>query len=351
LANSNESFLHRFLLSLWYPKKSPSILVYIFLPLTFLFKAIASIRRKNLSQQAKALQVPVVVVGNISVGGAGKTPVVIALAKALKEQGIEAGIISRGYGVGNNNLIPQDVTDESAVEHVGDEPVLIAQATQCPVVVCQERHQAAEYLLSQNDHVQVIISDDGLQHYRLYRSMEIVVIDGERVLGNGYCLPAGPLRESVERLDEVDWILVNGPQKISISKAYENIELVPNAWQSVANLETKSLTPLPWLENAKQKEPQIVAVAAIGNPQRFFSTLKNLDIEFKAVTFNDHHKFAENDFTSAPFAEQSVVVMTSKDAVKCRAFAKDDWWALNVEFKLPKMLVDSVIKLTQDYSK
>ena len=213
MSKSRQSLLHQFFLKLWYQQGCQSrLLSYCFLPLASLYKFIASIRRTQDSRQAKQLSVPVIVVGNITVGGTGKTPVVIALAAALGAHNKCVGIISRGYGGShdrNASETPLLVSPQTSVTLSGDESLLIAKETQCPVVISRHRGAAAEYLLSRFPEIDVIISDDGLQHYKLYRSLEIVVVDNKRGLGNQFCLPAGPLREPIERLAEVDWVLFN----------------------------------------------------------------------------------------------------------------------------------------------
>jgi tetraacyldisaccharide 4'-kinase len=346
LTSSKESILKRFFLSLWYPKHSTQLLVYFLAPLSWLFRGLAFLRRQYLAKRTHILPVPVVVVGNISVGGAGKTPVVIALARQLKHRGIEVGIISRGYGAKDASESPIAVTANTSVDQAGDEPVLIAAETQCPVVVCRDREQAALHLIKQHEELQVIISDDGLQHYKLYRAMEIVVIDGKRAMGNGFCLPAGPLREPISRLKQVDWLLMHGEGVIlpQLPRAYETIQLLPMQWLQVSTNHALPLKPLPWSE----KEP-VTAIAAIGHPQRFFETLAHLGIGFNAIAFDDHHNFQVSDFKFTTSAEENIVLMTTKDAVKCKHFAKQNWWALMVTAELPDKLVDSVVELASNH--
>ena len=181
----------------------------LLLPLSWLFVAIASARRRYLQSrhQGQAFKAPVIIVGNISVGGSGKTPLILALVSALKQRGFKPGVVSRGYG-GKAVSYPLGVNAQTAVAESGDEPLLIAQLAECPVVVDADRNAAVAYLLSHND-CDLVLSDDGLQHYRLHRDIEIVVIDGQRGFGNGRCLPAGPLRESQERLGQADFVVVN----------------------------------------------------------------------------------------------------------------------------------------------
>jgi len=180
------------------------------LPLSYLFRGVAAGRKAYLQSryQAKPFAVPVVVVGNIAVGGTGKTPLIIRLVHSLQAEGIRPGIVSRGYG-GQPSKLPRKVAADSSAQEFGDEPVLIAREANCPVVVDSDRVAAVQYLIDEFD-VDVVLSDDGLQHYRMHRDLEIAVLDARRGLGNGQCLPAGPLREAPGRLDDVDFIVLNG---------------------------------------------------------------------------------------------------------------------------------------------
>jgi tetraacyldisaccharide 4'-kinase len=325
-----------------------------------LYQFIAKIKRKQESQYAKQLSVPVIVVGNISVGGTGKTPVVIALAAALKSHHQRVGIISRGYGGSHEqsaSIKPLLISPQTSVTLSGDESLLIAQQTQCPVVICRNRAAAAEYLLSTAPDIDVIISDDGLQHYKLYRSLEIVVVDNNRGLGNQYCLPAGPLREPIERLEQVDWILFNTaaddscePIKQVITSALPNkkcqlasVSLTPDKWFNIGLKTWHELDAPNWYSLHKQTgKPKLTALAAIGNPQRFFDTVAALGLNANMLAFDDHHKFAASDFLADA---DNVVLMTSKDAVKCVNFANQYTWALNVSLKLPASLIDDVLSI------
>ena len=302
---------------------------------------VAWIRRYLLTRKALPLPVPVVVVGNISVGGVGKTPVVIALAQALVDRGGSVGIISRGYG-GHSTDRPLLVDAETALAAAGDEAKQLFLATHCPVVVCKNRHGAAEHLLRLFPQTQVIISDDGLQHYRLGRSMEIAVIDGHRGLGNGWCLPAGPLRESKGRLRSVDWVLVNGGDGFDVNMPSLDGRVIPLAltpfqWQHLKTRRSFPLQPLPW-----EADKPVVAVAAIGNPERFFATLSALNIAAETLSFDDHYAFSAKDFYR--FNDRTVV-MTTKDAVKCLDFAQEHWWALDVKLPLPDELIGAILDL------
>ncbi|MBA3536682.1 MAG: tetraacyldisaccharide 4'-kinase [Tatlockia sp.] len=298
---------------LWYGKHP---LRWALWPFTFIYRFITRLRRAYFTSfRQHQFSVPVIVVGNLTVGGVGKTPLVIALAKQLQEKGLRVGIVSRGYGASIKQF-PHEISEEDAANLVGDEPLLIAQKTACPVVIAPKRVQAVQYLLDKYQS-QIIISDDGLQHYAMGRSIEIVVIDGMRKLGNGLCLPAGPLRESASRLQNTDLIVVNSGEW-------------PEAYSM--NLQPGKLIHLATGQEieANQLSMPVAAVAAIGHPQRFFTTLLNLGIAIKKYPFPDHHRFSIKDMQ---FAEKEVI-MTEKDAVKCRSFAADSWYFLPVEAKL-----------------
>lgn len=372
---SRQSSLQRCFLSLWY--RSPlnkHVLSYALLPLSFALSGIATLRRYLQAGKTDALAVPVMVVGNLSVGGTGKTPVVIALVKALHEKGIKAGVVSRGYG-SQAPYYPYTISADTPVEESGDEALLIAQSLRCPVVLDRDRLAAAQYLIKNHPNVQIIISDDGLQHYRLPRQLEVVVVDGERGFGNGLCLPSGPLREKASRLASVNWVLINGQlQHDSLTGALlkknhaqmprqDIIHLQPMQWRNIKTGQVLSLETLPWhltgshfkkshltethLTDSRLSEinTNITAVAAIGNPERFFNTVRALapQEEIKTIAFNDHYTYSKSDFDK--ISDKTTVLMTAKDAVKCQAFAKDNWWSLDVSVSLPSRLLDSAVKL------
>lgn len=353
--SSRQSFWQRFLLALWYPEsQNRSIIAYCFYPFAALLQRLAELRANYLKKQQPALSKPLVVVGNINVGGVGKTPLVIAMVNALSEQGIKVGIISRGYGSAAPRY-PFLVTQTSSVNDSGDEALLLAQSSDSPVVIDADRNRALNFLLAQFPDIDLIISDDGLQHYRLARSMEIVVIDGERGLGNGLCLPAGPLRESTARLHSVDWLIANGEIASesllgllrSFNKPLAEVELNAKGWLHIKSQKRFPLRPFPWESLAVSEQAQEThAIAAIGYPQRFFSTLKSLGIESVNTAFDDHHEFNEDDLIQW---HNRLLLMTSKDAVKCHSFAQDNWWALDVVFQLPSALLDDIRKLISQH--
>jgi tetraacyldisaccharide 4'-kinase len=307
--------LARRLTDIWY--KDAFLGVWL-MPLGFLFRDVIRFRKflyRLGVLKSYTLPVPVIVVGNITVGGTGKTPLIICLAEFLKESGYKPGIISRGYG-GKAESWPQWVSAESDPKLIGDEALLIAKQTGCPVVVGPLRVEAAKALLKQAD-CDVILSDDGLQHYALNRTIEIAVIDGERRFGNGYCLPAGPLREPIERLQSVDLVIVNGQE------AEENqftMQLVGNTLINLVTGEQKSLD--------KFKGVECHAFAGIGNPERFFEALASAGLIFKSQSFPDHYQFQNHDIQ---YSDNKPVLMTEKDAVKCSAFAGIKHWYLPVK--------------------
>ncbi|GGI79312.1 tetraacyldisaccharide 4'-kinase [Legionella impletisoli] len=305
--------MQSFLNTLWYSNHVAWWLLY---PFSLAFQVVASLRKWFLCRFKQiSSPVPIIVVGNLTVGGVGKTPLVIALANKLRQQGFKVGIVSRGYGA-QNKVFPQEVYPESNPSQVGDEPVLIAQRTGCPVVIAPNRVSAVNTLLDKYS-CDFIISDDGLQHYRMGRAMEIVVIDGYRGLGNRLCLPAGPLRESPKRLKTADLIVVNGGEW---HNAYR-MDLMPGEITSLKQGQTLKLTQL--------KQP-VAAFAGIGNPNRFFSLLDALKINYQPYTFPDHYRYESEKLI---FSENTML-MTEKDAVKCREFAAENMYFLPVEAHL-----------------
>ena len=245
----------------------------LLLPFTWLFAGLSNLRRCYLQRryQGQPYTAPVVIVGNISVGGSGKTPLIIALVAALKQRGYSPGVVSRGYS-GNAAQYPLSVTAATAVSESGDEPLLIATLADCPVVVDANRRAAVDYLL---DHHQcnLVLSDDGLQHYALHRDIELVVVDGQRGLGNGRQLPSGPLREKPQRLEQADMVVINGQQadqSITVS-GLQQMSIRPTQFRHLQS--GRRLAIEDWLESEPGTNREVHAVAAIGNPQRFADTL------------------------------------------------------------------------------
>ena len=287
-------------------------------PLSRLFGAIAARRRLAQRRRARAhqLALPVVVVGNLAVGGAGKTPLTIWLVEQLRAWGWHPGVISRGYG-GRAPRYPQLVTPESDPAICGDEPLLIVRRTGAPLVVDPDRLRAAQHLASRLD-VDIIVADDGLQHYRLPRDLEICVVDGRRGLGNGWLLPAGPLRESADRLDRVDLVVVNGGgwrAPGSVPSLDMQLRLA-DAWPLAGGV------PMPLF---RWRGKPVHALAGIGHPQRFFDALSAEGLEVIAHPFPDHHRFSAADLD---FADDLPVLMTEKDAMKCAGLIAAPAWAV-----------------------
>jgi tetraacyldisaccharide 4'-kinase len=262
--------------------------------------------------------VPVIVVGNVSVGGTGKTPFVIWLAEQLRGRGLRVGIVTRGYR-GKATQWPRAVTPDSDPREVGDEPVLLARRTGCPVAAGPDRAAAAA-LLTASSPLDVLLSDDGLQHYRLARRFEIAVVDGARGMGNGLCLPAGPLREPVERLHEVDAIVVNGG-----TWGHTGVFRGHAVVTQVYRLKDRAVRAL----DSFQRE-EVHAVAGIGNPQRFFDLLDAAGIDVLPHPLEDH---AELGPEQLQFDEPGAVLITEKDAVKCEGHAPEDVWCVVVDLQ------------------
>ncbi len=312
----------------WYQKH---YLRFLLAPGSGLFRCIVAVRRQLYKigmLKTTKFAVPVIVVGNITVGGSGKTPLVIWLAAMLKTHGMQPGIVSRGYG-GSAQRYPQWVDLASDPSKVGDEPLLIAKRTGCPTVVDPNRVRAVTALL-QKTNCNIVISDDGLQHYALARDIEIAVIDGERRLGNQYCLPAGPLREPVSRLQNVDFVVVSGTNKFA--NEYSML-LQPSIPINLANPSRK------W-SRAVASDSTVHAVAGIGNPQRFFRSLQQFNLAPIEHVFADHYPFAQTDFN---FSNECVIIMTEKDAMKCQTFADERFWYLPINAELEDIFKKNIL--------
>ncbi len=317
----------------WYQTWHP--LSWLMLPLSLLFYFLVSIRgfcyHLGFFKRYK-VHAPVIIVGNITVGGSGKTPLVCWLVKCLQQAGFHPGVVSRGYG-GQSRTWPVSVNSDSDTALVGDEAVLIATQTAVPVVVAPNRVAAAEYLLNEFA-VDVIISDDGLQHYALHRDIEIAVIDGRRGLGNGWLLPAGPLREPSHRLNDVDFVIANGKP---LKDANYLMQLVGD---EIINIQTGEQRRLKSLDGMS-----VHAIAGIGDPQRFFDDLTKYGLVIEEHPFADHHQFKADEIN---FNDDKPVLMTHKDAVKCQPFATTNHWyrpvVLSVDDSLGKAIVNKLEK-------
>ncbi len=309
-----------FIENIWYTKQPLGLLL---IPLSWLYTIIIVLRR--LCYQSGLIAVnqidaPVIIVGNISVGGTGKTPLVIWLAEYFKNKGFKPGIVSRGYG-GKLSGKTQQVRADSDPLLVGDEPVLIAKRTSCPVAIAVQRREAAEELI-EHCGCNLILCDDGMQHYSLGRDIEIAVIDGQRRFGNQLCLPAGPLREPISRLETVDFVVskyIAGRHEYKMEYHYGDlVSLIdPTETMPVSNLNGQS----------------VHAIAGIGNPDRYFSYLRNQKLNLIMHDFPDHHPFIADEVT---FNDGLAVVMTEKDAVKCTAYATEQHWYLPITATLPE---------------
>lgn len=325
------SWIEQWLTSTWYQQKM-AIGLYPLLPFSWLFRKILSFRR--LAYQKKWLSsyrssLPIIVVGNITVGGTGKTPFVIWLSQWLCKQGLRPGIILRGVG-GSDNHLPTIVTETTNASQVGDEAMLLSKHTGVSVVVSKNRVAAAKVLETMG-HCNIIISDDGLQHYRLQRDIEILLVDAIRQFGNQQLLPAGPLREPLSRINEVDFVVENGEKnnKNSFSVHYTPIKFV-----SVANAAiTKSL--------AEFASTTVHAIAGIGHPEQFFTMLTSLRLNVVSHIFPDHHAYTASDLI---FNESLPIVMTEKDAVKCQSIADNNMWYLAIELTSGEELPNALWK-------
>ena len=314
---------------------STNVLAILLLPISWVFCLLVWARRRAYQWGLIAVQrlpVPVIVVGNITVGGTGKTPLVIRLVEQLRQSGYRPGVVSRGYG-GQSETWPQDVFPDSDPMMTGDEPVLIARRTGCPVCVGPDRPEAAKRLVEKSA-CDVIISDDGMQHYALYRDLEIAVLDGKRRLGNGFCLPAGPLRECRGRLKEAGLVVINGEH----SHGETSMTLVPGNLVNMADPEkTQSLDSF--------SGESVHALAGIGNPSRFFDTLRTAGLHPIEHAFPDHHRFSADELS---FDDQLPVIMTEKDAVKCFSFARPQYWYLMVYAETDPLIIDRINRVLKE---
>ena len=330
------SFSERLVRDWYLPRRT--LLTSALTPLGWIFRIAAASRRfayRFGPFRLTRVSVPVIVVGNITVGGTGKTPVVLWLAEQLTARGRKPGIISRGYG--SEGATPRRVDPSDDAASAGDEPLLLA-ASGVPVWIGRDRAATAQRLVESHSDVDVIVSDDGLQHYALLRDFEIVVVDGARGFGNGALLPAGPLREPVSRLDSVDAVIVNGADFVLplIAARTFTMTLRGDRFENLVDRREAGAESL--------RTKRVHAVAGIGNPQRFFDALRALGVAPKCHPFPDHHRFKASDL-ALPDAE--VIVMTEKDAIKCASFADARMWALPVVADLSDagaLLLDQILE-------
>jgi tetraacyldisaccharide 4'-kinase len=307
---------------------------YALWPLSVLYCLLATLRRawyRRSGRKPAPLGVPVIVVGNITVGGTGKTPLVIWLARWLSSRGITPGIVTRGYG-GRSPTWPLVVTATTDPELCGDEPLLLARHAGCAVVADPSRARGAACLAAEH-HVGAIVSDDGLQHYAMGRDIEIAVIDGMRRFGNGFCLPAGPLREPLGRLRDVDAIVAQGDAQAGEFA----MQLVEGRLRHLISGKTSDVSAF--------QGRTVHAVAGIGNPGRFFDRLRRFGLDLVEHPFPDHHRFQPADLQ---YGDDRPVIMTEKDAVKCERFAVGDCWFLEVSACPDPRFTDELARLLKE---
>lgn len=323
----NRRSLEAWVTSRWYGQPG---LLWLLWPLSVLFGLLAGVRRLRFKRMAPAsLGIPVVVVGGVTVGGTGKTPVIIALTKALEQRNLSVAVVSRGFG-GAVGRVPRVIGPDATADQVGDEPLMIARRTGCPVVVGRDRRAAVELALSESA-PDLVLSDDGLQHYQMPRDFEIAVIDAQRGLGNGHYLPMGPLREGAWRLDTVNWILERnglGPERSFHYNLSGFRQSRTSAW----------LTPdeavLRW------RGSKVAVVTALGQPDQFFAFFGRLSVAFEAHGFPDHYALTPKDLASI---DADVVVMTEKDAVKLSDLEDERVWVAVIDAEIPSSLVDALV--------
>ncbi|MDG2252593.1 MAG: tetraacyldisaccharide 4'-kinase [Methylophilaceae bacterium] len=292
----------------------------LLIPLSYLYLIIIYIRKFLYSSgllDIKKVSVPVIIIGNITVGGTGKTPLLIAIASHFLSIGINPGIISRGYKSSNTHA--REVTDHSNFLDVGDEPFMLKRNLGIPVFVGKKRFPTAELLLTHYPDIDVILSDDGLQHTELARDYEIVVVDKARGFGNNHLLPSGPLREPIKRLNSIDAMIINGEKSTSknaFSMHYSAIDQIQSVFEN------------KYLKINSIKNKQLYAYTGIGNPERFFSLLKNFGLTFDRLIFDDHHNFSDEDFRKCG---NKIIIMTEKDAVRCLHLKNKNIWYLPIK--------------------
>jgi len=321
--------------SAWY--KSRATWTLLLWPLEKLFVTIANYNKlKHLKKQWQP-PCPLLIVGNISIGGTGKSPLTIELIEILRSRGYKVGVVSRGYGA-NRSDFPYQVRASDTATQAPDEPLMIVRRTGVSLVIDPNRVRACQYLLANND-CDLILSDDGLQHYQMGRDIEIAVIDASRGLGNGHCLPVGPLREYPARLQTVDYVLINGAGATKFDSSYP-MQIAPCGWYRVKDDHYFSLQEFSAkLQSVDFGKANIHAIAGIGNPQRFFDTLKQMGLDVIAHSFADHYQYRSADIR---FDAADIVCMTEKDAVKCRQYAAENCYYLRISAHLEPAFIDKL---------
>jgi tetraacyldisaccharide 4'-kinase len=316
----------------WYGDRSPGLLLRA-LEGVYL-RMFAAARNREIASRAVELEgMPIIVVGNITAGGSGKTPLVIHLCRLLTKAGLEPGVVSRGYGRrGRAQLL---VNDRHGAAEVGEEPLLIHRRCGISVMVGPDRASSARELLRMG--TDLVISDDGLQRLRMPRALEICVVDGARGFGNGRHLPAGPLREGVARLDTVDYVICNGAVgKNTAIQGNVLMHLEPGAPRSLDGQEDMSMEELV----RRSRQAPVAAVAGIGNPGRFFGLLEKLGVVARHHPFPDHHRYSAGDFERLKGA---LILMTEKDSVRCADLGLQNAWCLPVDAHLPASWEDEFV--------
>ncbi|PYE34568.1 lipid-A-disaccharide kinase [Idiomarina fontislapidosi] len=313
----------------WY-RKHLHPLLYVLTPLSLVFWLLTNLRRSlyrfGILKIYKA-PVPVLVVGNISVGGTGKTPTVLALIEILKAEGYIPGVVSRGYGakVQGSHTVRSDDNPETA----GDEPLMLRQIAQVPVVINPNRAEAVQHLITEHPEVDFVISDDGMQHYALGRDIEVILVDAERGLGNGWLLPTGPLREGPWRLRGTRWVVSLYAQH---PFAHYVGEVKAQGWRRVVDDEPCELPT----------HSDIHAIAGIGNPERFFTSLRQQHIKLESTqAFPDHYRFSDNDLQTY---QNKTLLMTQKDAAKCRGIAASTWYYQPISAHFPEKFTADLLE-------
>jgi tetraacyldisaccharide 4'-kinase len=329
----------RTLQRVWY-ERSPALFFLLLTPLSLLFAVLAAVRRSafrvGLFRSVRVSR-PVIVVGNITVGGTGKTPLVVWICEFLQARGIQVGVVTRGYG-GTASTWPQDITCDSSAEAVGDEAVLTATRTNAIVVASPDRVEAAQRAIARG--AEVVVSDDGLQHYRLARDAEIAVLDGRRGLGNGWLLPAGPLREARSRLNSVDLVVATsrGATESDGACVVTTVDVVlRHEIHEAQCLTTGERRKLAAFEGVR-----VHAIAAIGNPDAFFAMLRAHGLEVDAHPLPDHAAITPSDIS---FAGSAPILMTEKDAVKCRSFATGRLWVVPLQVRMEEAAAQRMAEL------
>lgn len=337
----NHNFVNIF--NIWF---GSSFYYLILLPFSWLYNVIGTFNRISYKygwRKSHQFSVPIIIIGNLTIGGNGKTPMVLWLIKQLQNRGWKVGVISRGYK-GRSSRYPLIINDTSHSIECGDEPILIWKRTGVLVAVSPKRVDAVSALLKTQKLLDIIISDDGLQHYALSRDIEWVVINNTLRFGNGYCLPAGPMRERLSRLNTVQAIIVNGSNN-DIKSGEISMQVYPKSVINILTGERKSLNSLR----------NVVAIAGIGYPKQFFVTLEDHGlIPIKTIAFSDHHIYSENMLSSLT-KHHEVLLMTEKDAVKCLNFAHKNWWYVHIDVKINQLdteiLLSKIENTIQQYKK